>query len=321
VPRAEAQNERKGIILAGGTGTRLWPSTYALSKQLIPVYDKPMIYYPLTTLILSGVRDIVIITTGSDTSQFQRLLGDGSRFGVNLSYAVQERPEGIAQALLIAKGFIGDSPSALILGDNLFFASGLANQLQAASANTDVATIFAYHVHNPEQYGVVEFSAEGNAVSIEEKPRQPKSSYAIVGLYFYDERACDYAAELSPSARGELEITELNRRYLDAGALNVEILGRGTAWLDTGTHDALLAASNFVAIVEQRQGLKVGSPEEAAFRMGWLTAEELDRTAVELQSSGYGKYLRAVADEITGRSGRLHVERREPAPGARRARP
>ncbi len=314
---SEPTDGRKGIILAGGTGTRLWPSTYALSKQLIPVYDKPMIYYPLTTLILSGVRDIIIVTSGRDTSQFQRLLGDGSRFGVNLSYAVQERPEGIAQALLIARSFIAGAPSALILGDNIFFASGLANQLQTASASTDGATIFAYHVHNPEQYGVVEFSADGEVLAIEEKPQQPKSSYAVVGLYFYDGRACDYAAELSPSPRGELEITDLNRRYLQAGALNVEVLGRGTAWLDTGTHDALLAASNFVAIVEQRQGLKVGSPEEAAFRMGWLTEEELDRGAAELESSGYGKYLRAVADEMAGRSGRLNVERREPAPGSR----
>lgn len=306
-----APTNRKGIILAGGSGTRLWPSTYALSKQLIPIYDKPMIYYPLSTLILSGIRDIAIITTARDATQFQRLLGDGSRFGVNLTYSVQEKPEGIAQALLLAKGFIAGSPCALILGDNLFFASGLANQLQAAAARTEGATIFAYHVNNPEAYGVVEFADDGRAISIEEKPRQPRSSYAIVGLYFYDRRACDYAAELRPSPRGELEITDLNKRYLDSGTLGVETLGRGTAWLDTGTHDALLSASNFVAIVEQRQGLKIGSPEEAAFRMGWLSAEELDRAAEHLENSGYGRYLRAILNEATGLSPEVRVERRD----------
>ncbi|HUR91699.1 MAG TPA: glucose-1-phosphate thymidylyltransferase RfbA [Gemmatimonadaceae bacterium] len=309
---------RKGIILAGGSGTRLWPSTHSLSKQLIPVYDKPMIFYPLTTLILSGIRDIIVITSGRDTEQFKELLGDGSRFGVNLSYAVQERPDGIAQALLLAKPFIAGSPSALILGDNLFFASGLANQLQAASARADGATIFAYRVHNPQDYGVVEFGSDGRALSIEEKPREPKSPYAVVGLYFYDENACDYAAELRHSARGELEITDLNRRYLEAGTLNVQVLGRGTAWLDTGTHDALLAASNFVAIVEQRQGLKIGSPEEAAFRMGWLTPEDLRSGAVAQRSSAYGKYLAALADEGT-RSGPHRAEEDDPRSHARGA--
>jgi glucose-1-phosphate thymidylyltransferase len=302
---------RRGIILAGGSGTRLWPSTYALSKQLIPVYDKPMIYYPLSTLILSGIRDIAVVTTGTDVQQFQRLLGDGSRFGINLSYTVQERPEGIAQALLLTRDFIDRAPCALILGDNLFFAGGLANQLQAVSARREGATILAYHVNNPEAYGVVEFAPDGKAVSIEEKPRQPKSSYAVVGLYFYDAHACDYAAELRPSARGELEITDLNRRYLDAGRLHVETLGRGTAWLDTGTHDALLSASNFVAIVEQRQGLKIGSPEEAAFRMGWLTAAELEGAAAHLESSGYGRYLREILNETGGVAEHVGATRRE----------
>lgn len=290
---------RKGIILAGGSGTRLWPATYSVSKQLMPIYDKPMIYYPLSTLILSGIREILVITTTADAPQFRRLLGDGARFGVSLSYAVQERPEGIAQALLIAREFLAGSPCALVLGDNVFFSNGLASQLQHVSAQPEGATVFAYHVRHPEHYGVVEFDESRRVVAIEEKPIRPRSSYAIVGLYFYDALACDYAAELQPSARGELEITDLNRRYLDSGNLRVELLGRGTAWLDTGTHSDLLDASNFVAIVEQRQGLKIGSPEEAAFRMGWLSADDLSRTASELENSGYGKYLREVAEEGT----------------------
>lgn len=296
---SEPQIERKGIILAGGSGTRLWPSTVAVSKQLIPIYDKPMIYYPLTTLILSGIREILIITTPDTAGQFRRLLGDGSDFGVRLEYTVQERPAGLAQALVLARDFLAGALSTLILGDNLFFANGLAEQLQAAGRWTEGATIFGYHVTDPEHYGVVELDSMGRALSIEEKPVRPRSSYAVVGLYYYDSRAPELAAGLQPSARGELEITDLNRKYLEAGTLHVEVLGRGTAWLDTGTHEALLAASNFVAIVEQRQGLKIGSPEEAAFRMGWLSAKQLGERAATLSTSGYGKYLQSVLDEHT----------------------
>lgn len=288
---------RKGIILAGGSGTRLWPSTVAVSKQLIPIYDKPMIYYPLTTLILSGIREILIITSPDSADQFRRLLGDGSDFGIRLAYTVQQRPEGLAQALVLARDFLAGAPSTLILGDNLFFANGLAEQLRAAGRRSDGATIFGYHVTDPEHYGVVELDATGRALSIEEKPARPRSSFAVVGLYYYDSRASEFAAALRPSPRGELEITDLNRRYLEDGTLRVEVLGRGTAWLDTGTHDALLAASNFVAIVEQRQGLKIGSPEEAAFRMGWLSAEQLGERAAALSTSGYGRYLQSVLDD------------------------
>ncbi len=284
-------NDRKGIILAGGSGSRLWPSTRVTSKQLLPVYDKPMIYYPLTTLILAGIRDILIISTPADLPRFRDLLGDGSSLGVRLSYAPQERPEGLAQAFLIGADFIADNPAALVLGDNVFFGHGMPEQLQTASARRSGATIFAYHVKDPERYGVVEFNANGRAVSIEEKPSQPKSSYAVVGLYFYDETVVARAQALRPSPRGELEITDLNRTYLANGDLAVEILGRGIAWLDTGTHDALLAASTFVAVVEERQGLRIGSPEEAAYRMGFIDAAGLRSVATRLGSSGYGEYL------------------------------
>jgi glucose-1-phosphate thymidylyltransferase len=287
---------RKGIILAGGSGTRLWPSTRVVSKQLIPVFDKPMIYYPLTTLMFAGIRDTLVISTPSDLPRFQELLGDGKQLGIELSYAVQEKPEGLAQAFIIGADFIGDSNAALILGDNIFFGHGMPEQLQAASAQTSGATIFAYHVKDPERYGVVEFDRDGKAKSIEEKPREPKSSYAVVGLYFYDNSVVEVARNLKPSSRGELEITDLNRQYLERGALTVEILGRGVAWLDTGTHDALLAASNFVAVVEERQGLKIGSPEEAAFRMGYIDEVGIVRLAKDLGSSTYATYLMSLLD-------------------------
>jgi glucose-1-phosphate thymidylyltransferase len=287
---------RKGIILAGGSGTRLWPSTRVVSKQLIPVFDKPMIYYPLTTLMFSGIREVLVISTPSDLPRFRELLGDGKQLGIEFSYAVQERPEGLAQALIIGSDFIGDSNAALILGDNIFFGHGMPEQLQAASAETSGATIFAYHVKDPERYGVVEFDRDGKAKSIEEKPREPKSSYAVVGLYFYDNSVSEVARNLKPSPRGELEITDLNRQYLERGALTVQTLGRGVAWLDTGTHDALLAASNFVAVVEERQGLKIGSPEEAAYRMGYIDDAGLKSLAKELGSSTYAAYLMSLLD-------------------------
>ena len=285
---------RKGIILAGGTGTRLWPSTRVLSKQLIPVFDKPMIYYPLTTLMLAGIREILVISTPHDVPRFRELLGDGRQFGIELSYAVQERPEGLAQAFIIGAEFIGDESAALILGDNIFFGQGMPEQLQAAAAQQSGATIFAYHVKDPERYGVVEFGDDGKAVSIEEKPDKPKSSYAVVGLYFYDNSVVELARHLEPSPRGELEITDLNRKYLETGNLSVETLGRGVAWLDTGTHDALLAASNFVAVVEERQGLKIGSPEEAAYRMRFIEEDALKSLADGLGSSTYALYLRTL---------------------------
>jgi len=288
---------RKGIILAGGSGTRLWPSTRVVSKQLIPVFDKPMIYYPLTTLMFAGIREVLIISTPSDLPRFRELLGDGRQLGIELSYAVQERPEGLAQAFIIGSDFIGDSNAALILGDNIFFGHGMPEQLQAASAETTGATIFAYHVKDPERYGVVEFDRYGKAKSIEEKPREPKSSYAVVGLYFYDNSVAEVARNLKPSPRGELEITDLNRQYLERGALTVQTLGRGVAWLDTGTHDALLAASNFVAVVEERQGLKIGSPEEAAYRMGYIDDSGIKSLAKELGSSTYAAYLMSLLDD------------------------
>ena len=287
-------SNRKGIILAGGAGTRLWPSTRVVCKQLIPIYDKPMIYYPLSTLLLAGIREILIISTPADTPRFRELLGDGSPIGVELSYAVQEKPEGLAQAFIIGADFLGDSPSALILGDNVFFGHGLPEQLQAAAAQNSGATIFAYHVKDPERYGVVDFDADGKARSIEEKPTHPKSSYAVVGLYFYDSDVVGLARSLAPSPRGELEITDLNKRYLERGDLRVETLGRGMAWLDTGTHDALLAASHFVSVVEERQGLKIGSIEEAAYRMGFIDADQLDQIAGGMGSSTYGQYLRSL---------------------------
>jgi glucose-1-phosphate thymidylyltransferase len=285
---------RKGIILAGGSGTRLWPSTKVVCKQLVPVFDKPMIYYPLTTLMLSGIREILIISTPADTSRFSDLLGDGGHLGLELSYAVQERPEGLAQAFIIGADFIGDSAVTLILGDNLFFGHGLSDQLQSVARQHDGATIFAYHVKDPERYGVVEFDGSGKAMSIEEKPADPKSPYAVVGLYFYDNEVVDIARHLEPSPRGELEITDVNRQYLAKGRLRVETLGRGNAWLDTGTHEALLAASNFVAVVEERQGLKIGSPEETAFRMGYIDDAALAALAGRMGSSSYGEYLRSL---------------------------
>ena len=287
-------SSRKGIILAGGSGTRLWPSTKVVCKQLVPVFDKPMIYYPLTTLMLSGIREILIISTPMDTSRFADLLGDGRHLGLELSYAVQERPEGLAQAFIIGAGFVGDSSVTLILGDNLFFGHGLSDQLQTVAGQEDGATIFAYHVKDPERYDVVEFDAAGKAMSIEEKPAQPKSPYAVVGLYFYDNQVVGIAKDLKPSARGELEITDVNRKYLERGKLSVETLGRGNAWLDTGTHEALLAASNFVAVVEERQGLKIGSPEETAYRMGYIDEQAVSALAGKMGSSSYGEYLRSL---------------------------
>ena len=290
---------RKGIILAGGAGTRLWPSTRVVCKQLIPIYDKPMIYYPLSTLLLAGIREILIISTPTDTPRFQDLLGDGSQIGIELSYAVQEKPEGLAQAFIIGADFLAGSPSALVLGDNVFFGHGLSEQLQRATAQESGATIFAYHVKDPERYGVVDFDSDGRARSIEEKPADPKSSYAVVGLYFYDGQVVDIARNLEPSPRGELEITDLNKKYLERGSLSVETFGRGMAWLDTGTHDALLAASNFVAVVEERQGLKIGSIEEAAYRMGFIDAAGIEKLASRMGSSTYGQYLRSLHDSVT----------------------
>ena len=286
----------RGIILAGGTGTRLHPVTIGVSKQLVPVYDKPMIYYPLTTLMLAGIREFLVISTPSDTPRFRELLGDGSHLGIDISYAIQERPEGLAQAFIIGSEFLGDSPAALILGDNLFFGHGLSEQLQGVAASQDGATIFAYHVNDPERYGVVDFDENGKARSIEEKPANPKSAYAVVGLYFYDNDVVEIARALKPSPRGELEITDVNREYLDRGTLRVETLGRGNAWLDTGTHEALLAASNFVAVVEARQGLKIGSPEETAYRMGYIDQAALVNLAKRMGSSTYGEYLLSLVD-------------------------
>jgi glucose-1-phosphate thymidylyltransferase len=283
--------KRKGIILAGGSGTRLYPVTQAVSKQLMPVYDKPMIYYPLSVLMLSGIREVLVITTPHDLPLFAQLLGDGSRWGMDIRYAEQPSPDGLAQAFTIGKDFIDGAPSALVLGDNIFYGHDLARQLAAADARRDGATVFAYHVSNPERYGVIEFDSEQRAVSIEEKPALPKSGYAVTGLYFYDGQACDLAAELRPSARGELEITDLNRRYLELGRLNVEIMGRGYAWLDTGTHDSLLEAASFIATLQKRQGLQVACPEEIAYRQGWIDAAALASLAVPLAMNGYGRYL------------------------------
>jgi glucose-1-phosphate thymidylyltransferase len=289
---------RKGIILAGGSGTRLWPSTKVLCKQLVPVYDKPMIYYPLTTLMLAGIREILIISTPSDTPRFRELLGDGKHLGLRLEYEVQKKPEGLAQAFIIGEDFIGTDPVALILGDNLFFGHGMTEQLQKVALDESCATIFAYHVNDPERYGVVSFDAKGRALSIEEKPTHPKSNYAVVGLYFYDNSVVEIAKNLKPSPRGELEITDVNREYLERDNLNVEILGRGNAWLDTGTHEALLAASNFVSVVEIRQGLKIGSPEETAYRMGFIDERQLVKLAGNMGSSTYGEYLRSLVDSV-----------------------
>ncbi|MGH8678867.1 MAG: glucose-1-phosphate thymidylyltransferase RfbA [Burkholderiales bacterium] len=284
----------KGIILAGGSGTRLYPATLAVSKQLLPVYDKPMVYYPLSILMLAGVRDIVVISTAQDTPRFEQLLGDGSRWGLSFSYCVQPAPEGIAQAFLVAEQHIAGQPCALVLGDNIFYGHDLATDLDQAARKTDGATIFAYPVNDPERYGVVEFDAAGKALSIEEKPQQPKSRYAVTGLYFYDRDIVALARTLKPSARGELEITDLNRLYLERGKLEVRVMGRGHAWLDTGTHEALLEAAHFIETIEKRQGLKIACPEEIAFRKGYITAAQLKSLAAPLKNSGYGQYLLAI---------------------------
>ena len=290
-------SHRRGIVLAGGSGTRLYPITQAVSKQLLPVYDKPMIYYPLTTLMLAQVREVLLITTPHEQALFQRLLGDGSQWGMTIQYAAQPSPDGLAQAFIIGRDFVADRPSCLVLGDNIFYGHDLSTSLQRINARTDGATVFGYRVSDATQYGVVEFDASGRAIGIEEKPKVPRSNYAVTGLYFYDRRVCDIAANIAPSARGELEITDVNRAYLELGLLNVEILGRGTAWLDTGSHESLLQAGQFIETIEQRQGLKVACPEEIAWRLGWIDDAQVEQLSAPLLKTGYGKYLRTMLVE------------------------
>jgi len=297
---ASSPIRRKGILLAGGSGTRLYPVTQVISKQLLPIYDKPMVYYPLTTLMLAGIREILVVSTPGDAQRFADLLGDGRQWGLHIAYQVQSKPEGIAQAFLLGRTFVGTDPTALVLGDNIFYGHDLPAQLQRAQSRTRGATVFAYHVTDPQRYGVIEFDARQRAVSIEEKPARPRSNYAVTGLYFYENSVLDVAAALTPSARGELEITDVNRHYLEQGTLQVEVMGRGLAWLDTGTHESLLDASQFIETIEKRQGLKIACPEEIAFRLGWISAQELEALAAPLAKSGYGDYLLRVLQEPPG---------------------